>query len=297
MRVPHFIFQIVIACCALFVSTGRAEDLPVKSGEKIAFMGDSITQDGASGPGGYVHLVISGLKAVGVQAQAIPAGISGHKSNDMLKRLEKDVINKKPDWMTLSCGVNDVWHGANGVALPDYKTNITSIVEQCQKAGIKVMILLTSTMINEDQSNANNQKLATYNEFLRSLAAEKKCLLADLNQEMQDTLKEIAKIDTSKGNKVTRDGVHMNAAGNRMMAGGVLKAFGLNAEQLGKVHEAWLDIPGTVSVGGNIQLTQRQHAALSALAAKDKRSVDELVRSEIDKAVQALIKQAQEAAK
>jgi lysophospholipase L1-like esterase len=280
----------VVFALALIASSVRAEDLPVKSGEKIAFLGDSITQAGA-GTGGYIQLVIAGLQAVGVQATSIPAGISGHKSNDMLKRLEKDVLAKKPEWMTLSCGVNDVWHGERGVPLPDYKTNITSIVDQCQKAGIKVMIL-TSTMIGEDQPNANNQKLMAYNDFLRSLAAEKKCLLADLNKEMQDELAEIAKTDTRKGNKLTGDGVHMNPAGNRMMAMGVLKAFGLNAEQQNKVREAWLDMPGTTSVNGNVPLTLRQYNQLSEVAAKEKKSVDELVRGEVDKAIKALLQQA-----
>lgn len=291
MRIQCFVFAVFIVCGALCVSSLRAEDILVKSGEKVAFMGDSITQDGSSSPGGYVHLVISGLQAVGVQAKAIPAGISGHKSNDMLNRLQKDVLAKKPDWMTLSCGVNDVWHGEHGVPLPDYKTNITAIVDQCQKAGVKVVIL-TSTMIGEDQPNANNKKLADYNEFLRSMAAEKKCPLADLNKEMQDTIQEMAKMDPKRGNKVTRDGVHMNSAGNRMMAAGVLKAFGLNAEQLAKVREAWLDVPGTNSIAGNTNLTQRQYNQLTELAAKDKRTAEELVRAEFEKAVQALLKQA-----
>ena len=169
-------------------SLGHAEDIAVKSGEKIAFLGDSITQQGAGSPSGYVHLVISGLEANGIKATAIPAGISGHKSNDMLARVERDVLQKKPDWMTLSCGVNDVWHGAKGVPLEQYKKNITEIVDKCQAAHIKVMIL-TSTMIGEDQSNENNQKLMAYNAFLRELAKDKKCPLADLNAEMQAALK------------------------------------------------------------------------------------------------------------
>ena len=110
--------------------------------------------------------------------------------------------------MTLSCGVNDVWHGANGVPLDKYKVNITQMVEKCQVAGIKVMIL-TATMIGEDQPNANNQKLVAYNEFLRTLATEKKCLLADLNADMQAA---IAKAGADKkGNLLTGDGVHMNS--------------------------------------------------------------------------------------
>ena len=71
----------------------------------------------------------------------IGAGISGHKSNQMLERLERDVLSKKPDWMTLSCGVNDVWHGAKGVALPEYQKNITEIVDKAQAANVKVIIL------------------------------------------------------------------------------------------------------------------------------------------------------------
>lgn len=133
----------------------QAAEIAVKSGQKIAFMGDSITQAGV-GPKGYVTLVMRGLEASSVTATSIPAGISGHKSNDMLGRVDNDVLSKKPDWMTLSCGVNDVWHGANGVPLDQYEQNITQIVEKCQATGVKVMIL-TSTMIGEDQPNPNNQ--------------------------------------------------------------------------------------------------------------------------------------------
>ncbi len=207
----------------------------VKEGEKIAFLGDSITQAGAH-PNGYLRLVIRGLESAGVKTSAIPAGISGHKSNQMLARLEPHVLSKKPDWMTLSCGVNDVWHGKRGVSLDDYKVNITKIVDQCQSAGVKVMIL-TSTMIGEDQGNANNKKLATYNDFLKELAREKKCLLADLNADMQAA---IAASEDKKGGKLlTSDGVHMNPDGNKMMATGVLKSFGLSAEQLKKARADW----------------------------------------------------------
>ncbi|MEO8614421.1 MAG: GDSL-type esterase/lipase family protein [Luteolibacter sp.] len=210
-------------------------EVAVKSGQKIAFLGDSITAQGAQ-PGGYVTLVIRGLEANGVKATAIPAGISGHKSDQMLARLEKDVLRKKPDWMTLSCGVNDVWHGAKGVPLDQYKVNITKIVDQCQTAGIKVMIF-TSTMIKEDAANELNVKLATYNAFLHELATEKKCLLADLNAAMQA---ELAKAGPDrKGNILTKDGVHMNAMGNQMMATGVLEAFGLDATQIAKARGNW----------------------------------------------------------
>jgi lysophospholipase L1-like esterase len=226
---------ITMAAFSVMSSTTAQADLAVKKGEQIAFMGDSITQAGAR-PNGYVRLVISGLKAAGVETTAITAGISGHKSNQMLARLEKDVLSNKPDWMTLSCGVNDVWHGKRGVNLEDYKVNITKIVELCAAAKVKVVIL-TSTMIGEDEPNKNNQTLATYNEFLRTLAKEKKLPLADLNADMQAAIE--GSKDKKKGRLLTRDGVHMNADGNKMMAIGVLKAFGISDAQLEKAQQAW----------------------------------------------------------
>jgi hypothetical protein len=46
-----------------------------------------------------------------------------------------------------------------------------------------------------------------------------------------------------KGDVLTGDGVHMNPAGNEMMATGVLKAFGLNAKQIAKAQQSWAATP------------------------------------------------------
>jgi len=231
--------------------------LAVKDGEVIAFMGDSITAGGAK-KDGYITLVMDALKGAGLNLTAIPAGKSGHRSPDMLARLETDVISKKPQWMTLSCGVNDVWHYKlklgkrtfQGVPLEEYQKNITEMINKAQAANIKVLIL-TSTMIGEDPERELNKNLIPYNEFLKKVAAEKKCLLADLNADMQEKLK---KIPTEKGaakmfgepeykrdikNKLTTDGCHMNAEGNIMMARGILKAFGMSDEAIRKAEKAW----------------------------------------------------------
>jgi lysophospholipase L1-like esterase len=229
--------------CALFVllfsvsCTGVFGSGPVvKDGETIAFLGDSITQAGKR-KGGYCQLVLLALKDQGIKATPVFAGISGHKSNQMLARLERDVLKHKPDWMTLSCGVNDVWHGKRGVDLESYKKNITAIVTKAQAAGVKV-VLLTSTMISEDQSKKLNQQLKPYNDFILKLAKKQNCLLADLNADMQKALTTFPK-DAVKGKQLTRDGVHMNKLGNIMMARGVAKAFGLTDKQLDESEKSW----------------------------------------------------------
>ena len=238
---------------AAFVQTAAAE-IAVKNGDKVAFLGDSITAGGWGSPAGYVRLVMAGLAANGVKAEPVPAGISGHKSNDMLARLERDVLSKKPQWMTLSCGVNDVWHGKKGVPLDDaaaavegaydekvaergtYKKNMAEIVVKAQAAGAKV-VLLTATVIQENLEGPENAKLAPFNEYLRALAKEKKLPLADLNAMFQERIK----AENKPGQKVlTGDGVHMNLEGNKLMATGVLQAFGLDAAQMAKARGSWV---------------------------------------------------------
>src|SRR4028118_335412 len=169
MRIRPFLITLtVIASVVLFFSPlhSRAEPL-VKTGESIAFLGDSITYFGAfmkdtpyfstENPGGYVRLVASGLAAQGINVTVIPAGIGGNNSKHMLGRLEKDVLSKKPTWMTLSAGVNDVMHKA--VELEDYKTAVTAILDRCHQAGVKVVVL-TATQTALPVTNHHKGKSA-----------------------------------------------------------------------------------------------------------------------------------------
>ena len=184
------------------LSTLRAECL-FKPKEKVAFLGDSITAQGWSNAHGYVRLVVAGLQVNGVDITPLPAGIGGHKSDDMLARLERDVLAKRPDWVTISCGMNDVIHGAKGLPLDRYSANMTAIVERCQKAGIKVVLFTTSTAGAGD--SAQSKQLGVYSDFLRGLAKEKQCVLIDLYPAFVGALR---KTDTLHG--LTGDGVHID---------------------------------------------------------------------------------------
>lgn len=271
--------KLVLTAVLALSSLCAAQDLLIKPGETVGFMGDSITQQGWQSGAGYVKLVVAGLEANGVTITPVPAGISGHKSNQMLARLDKDVLSKKPQWMTLSCGVNDVWHGDRGVPLDQYKKNIGEIVDKCQAANVKVMIL-TATMISEDADAENNRKLAAYNDFLRELAKEKKLPLADLYADMAAAVK-AGGGGKGKPNLLTTDGVHMNTAGNVMMATGVLKAFGLNDEQLAKAKKNWHDIPNAVEL--KVGLTLRQYENLKRLAESQGKTVQQYIDGEAKK--------------
>jgi lysophospholipase L1-like esterase len=284
----------IVAFIALLLSLGlaaspsRAQVTGPAAGQKVAFMGDSITQFG-EGPTGYVTLAAQALEANGRKIVVIPAGVSGNTSKDMLARLDRDVLSKKPDWMTLSCGVNDVWHGANGCTLDEYQKNITSIIDQATAAGIKVVIL-TATMIQEDQTNALNKKLVDYNQFLHTLATEKHFPIADLNADMQAELAaQKAATPNLKGNILTVDGVHMNGLGDEMMAAGILKAFGFTDAQLAQARDMWLDLPNGMAITPRAALTVRQYLQLEDLAAGQGKSVNDLFNDALAKDVQTLL--------
>lgn len=209
--------------------------LLVKDGDTVAFLGDSITYWGQVNNFGYVNLVLRGLEAEGVKVTPIKAGIGGHKSDDMLKRLNRDVLAKKPRWMTLSCGVNDVWHQDRdkGVLLEDYKRNMTEILDTCAASNCTV-IVLTATMFESaaPETDKHNVKLAPYNEWLRAEAARRGLPLADLNAAMWAAYRE----DPSR--KLTGDGVHMAPAGDLLMARGVLTAMGVAPARFAEIEKA-----------------------------------------------------------
>lgn len=273
MNIHALRFLPVLAATLIAPALANAE-IAVKSGEKIAFLGDSITQGGWSNPAGYVKLVIAGLEANGVRAEPVPAGISGHKSDQMLARLDKDVLSKKPQWMTLSCGVNDVWHGPRGVPLDDamakngtyddkvaargtYKKNITAIIDQAIAAAVKP-VMLTATVIHENLDSKENGLLAPYNDFLRQLAKEKNLPMADLFAMFAERIKAENKPNVKV---LTSDGVHMNVEGNKLMATGVLKALGLNDAELAKAKAAWAPLEAQAEEFAKKQAEARAKAA------------------------------------
>jgi lysophospholipase L1-like esterase len=286
MKILPLLFTSLALALSPLLSAG---EILVKKGESVAFLGDSITQAGAGSSGGYVRLVASGLAAQGVEITVIPAGISGHKSNQMLERLEKDVLSKKPTWMTLSCGVNDVMHGEKGVSLEDYKKNITEILDRCQQAGVKV-VLLTATQIGLPLTKPVNVKLADYNAFLRETAKARGLPLADLNAAMAAEQAALEKAGIQR--VLTTDGVHMNLYGNLMMAKGVLSAFGLDEQQLAAANAKWTEVADLYQGVAKIKLSLNELAALETYAASQKKSVDALISDLTADAVKAALKKA-----
>lgn len=260
-----------ISSLALLVATCvTAGDIVIKDGDSIAFMGDSLTQLGyVHKPNGYIHLVIEGLKAAGVNATPIPVGIGGNTTRHMLARLQKDVIAKKPVWMTLNSGIND----AGPLSVEEFGSNITKIVDQASAAGIKVILLTTTIGAGENLDAPSSLKCLKFCEEFRKLAKARNLILVDLNAMMTQELTS-RKQDGLKELKLTYDGTHLNGLGNQLVAAEILKTMGVPSAQVASLRKRWKGYPGAVAMP---VVSVNEYVKLKAVADKNGKTIDEQV--------------------
>ena len=187
--------------------------------ERIAFLGDSITQAG-NRSGGYVDLIREVLKTEQPNATVIPAGISGHKVPDLLARFQKDVIDKKATLVFIYIGINDVWHSTNGGGTPidGFESGLRTLIQTLKASGATVVLATPSTIgekpVGENKLDAMLEDFAAVS---RKVAAEEGATMCDLRTSFPDHLRIFNPKDQHKG-VLTSDGVHLNANGNLFVA-------------------------------------------------------------------------------
>jgi len=222
--------SLLALCAGQPAPAAAADPPPLKKGERIVFLGDSITQAGV-GPKGYVTLIKTRLadKHPGLGIEVIGAGISGNKVPDLRRRLQKDVLAKKPTLVVIYIGINDVWHGetdpAKGTPKDKYEAGLKEIVGEIKDAGARV-VLCTPTVIGEKKPGTNklDARLDEYAGVSRKVAKETGAQSCDLRKAFQDYLAKYNPDDKDRG-VLTTDRVHLNDAGNKLVADTVLAAI------------------------------------------------------------------------
>jgi len=220
-----------------------AKDLPLKKGDVIAFFGDSITQAGRR-PGGYCRLIAESIEKqhpeLGVQV--VYAGISGHKVPDLQKRLERDVLSKKPTAVFIYIGINDVWHSTRGRGTPvdKFESGLRELIQKISAKGAEIVLCTPSTIGEKtDGTNKLDKMLEEYAAVSRKVAADTGVTLCDLRKAFTSHLKNNNPENKSRG-ILTSDGVHLNAAGNKFVAGQAATAIAtaLRARKKAAPHSA-----------------------------------------------------------
>lgn len=125
---------------------------------RIVFFGDSITEgcfelfDNHCGgidvirdiPSGYASLVTERLKKRFGEDEVIAfnAGVGGETAADGLKRIDSDVIAKKPDIVTVCFGLNDICQ----TPYDDYGNALAEIFKRLKGIGAKVVFMTPNTV-------------------------------------------------------------------------------------------------------------------------------------------------------
>jgi lysophospholipase L1-like esterase len=183
-----------------------------KKTDRIVFLGDSIT-DGDTYP---LLLRQALVEADRPEPICVNAGVGGDTAAGMLKRLDRDVLARRPTLVTLSAGINDALHN---ISETDYQRDVTAIAERMKKAKVRLMIL-TTTILGDKQADAD-RLLSRYNQVLHDVAQRYDCPLADVNHVMHDAR-------AAGKDLLEEDGIHPNFEGHRLIARAILDALGDN---------------------------------------------------------------------
>lgn len=193
---------------------------------RVVFFGDSITELGVQ-PGGYIDRMRNTLREKNAtNFQLIGAGISGNKVYDLYLRLEDDVLRQQPDWVFVYVGVNDVWHKkthGTGTDPDKFEKFYIALIRKMQAQGIQVA-LCTPAVIGEKTAGKNelDADLDKFAQIIRKLSAQYGLPLCDLRRIFLEHLAHVNKENKEKG-ILTNDGVHLNEAGNQLVAEHMLK--------------------------------------------------------------------------
>lgn len=213
--------------------------MKLQKNQKLLFIGDSITDAGRVQPGpaeglfdplgrGYVTLVNALLGAVYPQlaTRIVNAGTSGNTVRELAGRWQKDVIDQKPQWLSIMIGINDVWRQFDSpvqtewhVGPEEYERTLAGLVERTrpQVAG---MVLMSPYYIEPNGQDPMRARMDRYTSIVRKLAGKHDAIFVDTQGAFDEALKHYHPM------WLAWDRVHPNQVGHMIIARAFLQGLG-----------------------------------------------------------------------
>jgi lysophospholipase L1-like esterase len=214
---------------ALAEEDSGKEQIELKRGDRIIFFGDSLTNlAGEEQPQehvtkGYVRIVRETLhekhKDKSIEVDWVATG--GHTVPDLLKRVDKDVIAKKPTIVVIQIGCND----ARRIPKKLFRASLVELIDKLQTARVQVIqCSLTSVGEKHDGTNQDDPKLDEFAQVEREVANAKNVPLIDLRKAFVGYWKKHNR-DNKPSGVLTYDGNHFNQRGHDFVAEQMLAKF------------------------------------------------------------------------
>lgn len=210
----------------------------------ILFQGDSITDAGryresdhqtTSMGGGYPLLLKARLMTdYPSEYNIINRGISGDRVVDIYARMLRDIVNLKPDYLSILVGVNDVWHGIgdnpDGVDAVKFEKIYDMLLSElrirlsdCRFIILEPFVLPGPATVS-DSSDPHRWETFSVEVPLRAAATQRvaerhKAAFVPLQSMFDERCK------TAEPTHWLRDGVHPTEAGHECIAREWMKVF------------------------------------------------------------------------
>jgi lysophospholipase L1-like esterase len=159
------------------------------------------------------------------------AGKNGNSTRDLLKRVNRDVIARKPQVVVLMIGTNDIFYPKKAVSLETYENNLQKLISSIREESELVLmtippayapyIILRKPELHFKSKEEVDARVDSVNAIITRLAFKNKCTLLDLNKILigcggPNTDKE--GLFQNEANFGIKDGVHPTASGARVIA-------------------------------------------------------------------------------
>lgn len=140
-------------------------------------------------------------------------GVSGERTDEILRRFESDVVASRPQVVIVLAGVNDLFQG---VPAGRVKENLAKIYDAASGRGIRVLVC---TILPYDRASpAVQDRMREVNEWIRAAAAERGLAFCDTHSAVQDP----ARPGRLAGSP---DGLHPDVATYRRMGEAIADAL------------------------------------------------------------------------
>ncbi len=205
----------------------------------ILFQGDSITDCGRdrndtnSLANGYPRLVAADIGFDNPNEYTFyNRGIGGNRIVDLYARMKIDLINLKPDYMSILIGVNDAWaevKRGNGVATDKFERIYSMLIEEVKDALPEIKIMILEPFIVKGASTISTDEFPNRWETLSADVYEKAATARRVADKfglkfvaLQD---KFSALDKKHEGIWTADGVHPTVFGHELITREWLAAF------------------------------------------------------------------------
>lgn len=210
--------------------------MKIAAKSKLVMIGDSITDTGraqgiAEGDGnlgsGYVRDIDALLSAVypDYEIRVVNVGCSGNRVRDLATRWQHDVLDQKPDWLSIMIGANDVWRQFDRARQPEihvladeYDNTLNDLVTRTRPL-VKGLILLTPFFIDPNKDDAMRRRMDEYGAIIKKIARANDAILVDTQAAYDTMLRHVHSYSLSA------DRIHPRLVGHMVLARAFLNAI------------------------------------------------------------------------